>query len=177
MSGMLLAKPLQLDGKPVTRVENMCATGAEALRQAAYAVASGAYDLAMAVGVEKVKDSGYQGLNAFPVPNDGTARNLTAAAMFSMVGPAYADRYGVSPEEMRAVLARIAWKNHANGARNPRAQLRHEVSVEQILAMSAVAGDLSVYHCAGVAAGDAAAILFRAADPKQSDGRRIGQER
>src|SRR3546814_18605318 len=89
MSGMLLAKPLQLDGKPVTRVENMCATGAEALRQAAYAVASGAYDLAMAVGVEKVKDSGYQGLNAFPVPNDGTARNLTAAAMFSMVGPAY----------------------------------------------------------------------------------------
>src|SRR3546814_11518630 len=51
MSGMLLAKPLQLDGKPVTRVENMCATGAAALRQAAYAVASGAYDLAMAVGV------------------------------------------------------------------------------------------------------------------------------
>ena len=69
---MLLAKPLQLEGKPVTRVENMCATGSEALRQAAYAVASGAYDLAMAVGVEKVKDSGYQGLNAFPVPNDGT---------------------------------------------------------------------------------------------------------
>ena len=72
MSGMLLAKPLGLEGKPVTRVENMCATGSEALRQAAYAVASGAYDLAMAVGVEKVKDSGYQGLNAFPVPNDGT---------------------------------------------------------------------------------------------------------
>ena len=90
MSGMLLAKPLQLDAKPVTRVENMCATGSEALRQAAYAVASGAYDLAMAVGVEKVKDSGYQGLNAFPVPSDGTQRTLTAAAMFSMVAPAYA---------------------------------------------------------------------------------------
>ena len=40
MSGMMLAKPLQLEGKPVTRVENMCATGSEALRQAAYAVAS-----------------------------------------------------------------------------------------------------------------------------------------
>ncbi len=91
MSGMLLAKPLGLEGKPVTRVENMCATGSEALRQASYAVASGAYDLAMAVGVEKVKDSGYQGLNAFPVPNDGTQRTLTAAAMFSMVAPAYAD--------------------------------------------------------------------------------------
>src|SRR3546814_12510633 len=118
MSGMLLAKPLQLDGKPVTRVENMCATGAEALRQAAYAVASGAYDLAMAVGVEKVKDSGYQGLNAFPVPNDGTARNLTATAMFSMVGPAYADRHGVAHEEKREVLARSTWKKPAKGDRN-----------------------------------------------------------
>ena len=90
MSGMVLAKALELEGKPVTRVENMCATGSEALRQAAYAVASGAYDLAMAVGVEKVKDSGYQGLNAFPIPTDGTNRTLTAAAMFSLVVPAYA---------------------------------------------------------------------------------------
>ena len=66
MSGITLARPLQLDDKPVTRVENFCATGSESLRQAAYAVASGAYDIAMAVGVEKVKDGGYQGLNAAP---------------------------------------------------------------------------------------------------------------
>ena len=59
-----------------------------ALRQAAYAVASGAYDSAMAIGVEKVKDSGYQGLNAFPIPTDGTNRTLTAAAMFSMAAEA-----------------------------------------------------------------------------------------
>ncbi len=91
MSGITLARPLQLEGKPVTRVENFCATGSEAMRQAAYAVASGAYDIAMAVGAEKVKDSGYAGLNAFPVPGDGTARTLTAAAMFSMVAPAYAE--------------------------------------------------------------------------------------
>src|SRR3546814_2687126 len=93
--------------------------------------------------------------------------------MFSMVGPAYADRYGVSPEEMRAVLARIAWKNHANGARNPRAQLRHEVSVEQILAMPAVAGDLSVYDCAGVADGAAAAIVCRAEDAQDRKSTRL----
>ncbi len=90
------------------------------MRQAAYAVASGAYDIAMAVGAEKVKDSGYAGLNAFPVPGDGTARTLTAAAMFSMVAPAYAKRYGVDETEIKDVLARIAWKNHYNGARNPR---------------------------------------------------------
>jgi acetyl-CoA C-acetyltransferase len=164
MSGMLLAKPLQLEGKPVTRVENMCATGSEALRQAAYAVASGAYDVAMAVGVEKVKDSGYQGLNAFPIPTDGTQRTLTAAAMFSMVAPAYAERYGVPAGELRRAMARIASKNHHNGARNPRAQFRRETSVEQICAMPAVAGQLSVFDCAGVADGAAAAIVCRAED-------------
>src|ERR1700676_3286827 len=83
ISGLTLSEPLKIQFKPVVRVENMCATGSEALRQAAYAVASGAYDVAMAVGVEKVKDSGYQGLNAFPIPSDGTPRTLTAAAMFS----------------------------------------------------------------------------------------------
>jgi acetyl-CoA C-acetyltransferase len=164
MSGLTLSRPLRLQGKPVTRVENYCATGSEALRQAAYAVASGAYDMAMAVGVEKVKDSGYQGLNAFPIPNDGTQRTLTAAAMFSMVAPAYAHRYGVSNEEMRTVLARIASKNHANGARNPRAQFRKEMSVERICAMPSVAGGLSVFDCAGVADGAAAAIVVRAED-------------
>ncbi|MGI8335529.1 acetyl-CoA acetyltransferase [Actinomadura scrupuli] len=164
MSGLTLSRPLRLRGKPVTRVENYCATGSEALRQAAYAVASGAYDMAMAVGVEKVKDSGYQGLNAFPIPNDGTQRTLTAAAMFSMVAPAYARRYGVGDEEMRTVLARIAAKNHANGARNPRAQFRKEMSVERLCAMPAVAGGLSVFDCAGVADGAAAAIVVRAED-------------
>src|SRR5579862_3096913 len=135
MSGITLARPLRLENKPVTRVENYCASGSEALRQAAYAVASGAYDVAMAVGVEKVKDSGYQGLNAFPIPGDGTGRTLTAAAMFSMVAPAYAKRYGVPPEEMRTALARIASKNHHNGALNPKAQFRKEMSVEQIRGM------------------------------------------
>src|SRR5688572_26456005 len=167
MSGMLLAKPLQLEGKPVTRVENMCATGSEALRQAAYAVASGAYDLAMAVGVEKVKDSGYQGLNAFPIPNDGTQRTLTAAAMFSLVIPAYAKAYGVSEEEMRDALAHVASKNHANGARNPRAQFRREMSKEAVCASPKVAGSLGVLDCAGVADGAAAAIVVRAEDAKR----------
>ncbi len=164
MSGITLARPLQLEGKPVTRVENYCTTGSEALRAAAYAVASGAYDVAMAVGAEKVKDSGYQGLNAFPIPNDGTARTLTAAAMFSMVAPAYGKKYGVGEDELTEVLARISWKNHRNGARNPRAQFRKEVSTETICASPRVAGRLGVFDCAGVADGAAAAIVVRAED-------------
>ena len=54
VSGLTLSKPLQIDYKPVSRLENMCATGSEAFRNACYAVASGAYDVVMAIGVEKL---------------------------------------------------------------------------------------------------------------------------
>jgi acetyl-CoA C-acetyltransferase len=164
VSGIALARPLALEGKPVSRVENHCATGAEALRHAAYAVASGAYDVAMAVGVEKVKDTGYSGLLPPALPTDGTNRTLTAAAMFSMVAPAYSRRYGVDIDELKRVFARIASKNHANGARNPRAQFRREMSVDELCAMPRVAGALSVFDCSGVADGSAAAVVVRAED-------------
>ena len=130
-------------------------------------MASGAYDVCMAVGVEKVKDAGYQGLNAFPIPNDGTNRTLTAAAMFSMVVPAYARRYGVEAVDLRQALAHIGSKNHFNGARNPRAQFRREVSEESICAAPKVAGELAVMDCAGVADGAAAAIVCRAEDAQR----------
>jgi acetyl-CoA C-acetyltransferase len=164
MSGIMLARPLRVHDKPVTRVENYCASGSEALRQAAYAVASGAYDVAVALGAEKLKDSGYQGANAFPIPTDGTNRTVTAAAMYSMIVPAYAKRYGVEVDEVKRALARIASKNHHNGARNPRAQFRREMSVEQLLSQPRVAGELSVFDCAGVADGAAAAVVVRAED-------------
>jgi acetyl-CoA C-acetyltransferase len=84
--------------------------------------------------------------------------------MFSMVAPAYAQRYGVDRDELRRSLARIASKNHFNGARNERAQFRREMSVDQICSLPPVAGDLSVFDCAGVADGAAAAIVVRAED-------------
>src|SRR4029453_12898975 len=99
----------------------MCATGSEAIRNAAYAVASGAYDLVMAIGVEKLKDSGYSGLTPTPIPNDGTEVGLSAPAQFSLIAPAYAQRYGLASDEMKEVLTRIAWKNHRNGSLNKRA--------------------------------------------------------
>ena len=57
LSGLTLSRPLKIQHKPVTHVENYCATGTEAFRNACYAVACGAYDIAMAIGVEKLKDS------------------------------------------------------------------------------------------------------------------------
>ena len=72
-SGLTLSRPLKIGYKPVTRLENYCATGSEAFRNACYAVAWGAYDVAMAIGVEKLKDSGFSGLPA-------RARSATAPA-------------------------------------------------------------------------------------------------
>ena len=87
VSGITLSKPLKLDYKPVSRLENFCATGSEAFRNACYAVASGAYDLAMAIGVEKLKDSGFSGLTGHPAGRDGTDAALTAPASFSLPRP------------------------------------------------------------------------------------------
>ena len=60
-SGLTLSRPLGIDYRPVTRVENYCATGSEAFRNACYAVASGAYDRVMAVGVENSRTQGSPG--------------------------------------------------------------------------------------------------------------------
>jgi acetyl-CoA C-acetyltransferase len=165
-SGLTLSRPLRLPYKPVTRLENMCATGSEALRNACYAVASGAYDSAMAIGVEKLKDSGFSGLVGAPLPNAGDdgKNDATAPANFSLLAPAYAERYGVDLEEMKDVLTRIAWKNHRNGALNPRAQFRKEVPMETIRNSPKIAGMLGIFDCSGVSDGSAAAIVVRAED-------------
>jgi acetyl-CoA C-acetyltransferase len=166
-SGLVLSRPLRLDYKPVTRVENFCATGSEAFRNACYAVASGAYDRVMAVGVEKLKDSGYSGLVRSNAPSDGTSPeiSLTAPAAFSLLDPAYCKKYGVDPDAMREAMTHVAWKNHANGAKNPRAQFRKEVSKEKIAATAGnVAGRLGVFDCSGVSDGAACALIVRAED-------------
>ncbi len=164
VSGLTLSRPLQLDYKPVTRIENYCATGSEAFRNACYAIASGAYDTAMAIGVEKLKDSGYSGLVTPNPTNDGSAIGIAAPAAFSYLAPAYANRYGLDAQELKDVITRIAWKNHKNGALNARAQFRKEVSCETIAAAPLVAGQLGVFDCSGVSDGSAAAIIVRAED-------------
>jgi len=164
MSGQTLARPLRLVGKPVTRVENYCATGSESLRNAAFAVASGAYDMVMATGVEKLKDSAYSGLAAVYPPADGTDVDWTAPAGFSLLAPAYQQAYGVGARDMRAALTKVAMKNHENGALNERAQFRKAVSAEAVENAPRVAGQLGVLDCSGVSDGAAAAILVRAED-------------
>jgi len=164
LSGLMLSEPLKINYKPVTHVENFCATGSEALRQACYAVASGAYDVAMAIGVEKLKDSGFSGLTGTAPPSDGTTSTITAPASFSLLAPAYFKKYGLDPKKGKEVLARIAWKNHKNGAKNPKAQFKKEVPMEAILNSPKIADPLGIMDCSGVSDGSAAAIVVRAED-------------
>ncbi len=162
-SALPLATTLHLGYVPVTRVENFCATGTEAFRGAAYAVASGAYDICLALGVEKLKDTGYGGL---PAAGSGAGSlnwlwlpNMTAPGSFAMLASAYAARYGIDLMEIKTAMAHISAKSHANGARNPKAHLRRPVSVDKCLSAPIVANPVGLFDCCGVSDGSAAAIL------------------
>ena len=149
-------------------MENFCASGSEAFRNAAFAVAAGVYDVAMAVGVEKLKDSGYSGLTLNAPPGDNTAAEISNPAAYAMLPDVYTETYDVNKSDMRDALTHIAWKNHANGALNPdRAQYTASVSKERIDGAPRVAGNLSVFDCSGVADGGAAAIIVRAEDARR----------
>jgi len=89
---------------------------------------------------------------------------VTAPASFSLLAPAYFKKYGLDPEKGKDVLTRIAWKNHKNGARNPKAQFQKEVSMETIRNSPKIADPLGIMDCSGVSDGSAAAIVVRAED-------------
>ncbi|HEX75296.1 MAG TPA: acetyl-CoA acetyltransferase [Dehalococcoidia bacterium] len=164
--GMPLSTTLKLPFIPVTRTDNFCASGSEALRGACYAVAAGAYDIALALGVEKLKDTGYGGLPEFSFTVGTKNRliwpNISAPGSFAMMATKYFAQYGLSPEEGKSTLAKISAKSHHNGTLNPKAHLRREVTVEQIMNAPIVAWPLGLFDCCGVSDGAAAAIVTRA---------------
>jgi len=162
-TGMPLSTTLRLPMIPVTRVENYCATGTEAFRGACYAVASGAYDIVLALGVEKLKDTGYGGL---PNPGSGAGTlqwqwwpNLTAPGSFAQLASAYRAKYRVGDQDLKRAIGHVSVKSHANGALNPKAHLRKRVSLEQVLNAPIIAHPLGLFDCCGVSDGAACAIV------------------
>jgi acetyl-CoA C-acetyltransferase len=160
--------PLGLQYIPMTRVENMCATGTEAVRAASYAVAAGACDIALAIGVEKLKDSGQTGVKGPAIVGDnpdgssGIGSGFSAPASFAYLGTRYFHQYGLEPEYGKRLLAEIAVKNHYNGSLNPKAHFQNRLTVEQVVQAPIVAWPLGLYDCCGVSDGAAAAIVVRA---------------
>lgn len=165
-SAIPLAVTLKLPFIAATRVENFCATGSEALRGACYAVASGAYDICLALGVEKLKDIGYGGLPKADTQVGTTYRftfpNYTPPGMFAMMGTRYFAQYGLSPQEGKRALAHISVKSHHNGTLNPKAHLRREITIDDVMNAPIVAWPLGLFDCCGVSDGAAAAIVVPA---------------
>lgn len=160
-SALPLAFSLRLPPIPVTRVENMCATGTEALRAATYAVASGACDVALALGVEKLKDTGYGGL---PLRTKGLANDLwmpygSAPGSFAQLAGAYAARHRIKAEDLKRAMAHISWKSHQNAANNAKAHLRKELTIDAIINAPLIADPLGLFDCCGVSDGAACAIV------------------
>jgi acetyl-CoA C-acetyltransferase len=168
LTAISLSAPLKLQYIPVTRVENMCCTGSEALRAAAYAVAAGAFDLVLAVGVEKLKDTGWMGVQSANIVGEsslgiaGAKPDFSAPEMFARLAVRYFSRYGIAIDDGRALLAKIVAKSHHNGTLSPKAHYQREVTEEQVLKAPIVAYPLGVLDCCGVSDGAAAAIVTRA---------------
>ena len=160
-SGIPLAMALRLPVIPVTRVENYCASGSEAFRGAVYAVASGACDIALALGVEKLKDTGYGGLpqRSRGALNDMYWSNMSAPGSFAQLATAYQAKHGVSREDLKRAMAHISVKSHANGAKNPKAHLRKPIDEDRVMNAPMIADPLGLFDCCGVSDGSACAIV------------------
>lgn len=159
--GLPLSTTLRLPNIAVTRVENFCASGSEAFRGAVYAVASGACDIALALGVEKLKDTGYGGL---PATEQGSlnplwAANGSAPGNFAQLASAYSAKHKIDKQDLKRAITHISVKSHANGAKNPKAHLRKPITEEQVLKAPMIAEPLGLFDCCGVSDGAAAAIV------------------
>ncbi len=157
--GAMLADQLGMGPIPGTRVESACASGGLALRQAYLAVASGAHDIVLASGVEKMTDvDGAAATYALSTAADQEYEcfhGLTFPGLYAMMARAHMERYGTTIEQ----LAHVASKNHANGAKNPNAQFPMKVTPEQVLASPMVADPLRLLDCSPITDGAAAVVL------------------
>jgi acetyl-CoA C-acetyltransferase len=165
-SALPLSRTLKLPFIPVTRVENLCASGSEAIRGAVYGIASGAYDIVLALGAEKLKDTGYGGLpemsTILGTKNRVIFPGISAPGAFAMLANRYFSKYGLSMEQGKRVLAKISVNSHRNGAKNPKAHLRNVITEDDVLNAPIVASPLGLFDCCGVSDGAAAAIVCRA---------------
>jgi len=156
MSGGTFTEPMKLFGKPVTRVENFCASGMDAFRNACFAVASGVYDIVVACGVEKLMDQGSTGL-----PMEAGAGGLlslpSAPGMFALAAARAFHEWGWTKED----LARVAVKNHKNGAAHPKAHFRRPITIDDALKAPMIAWPLGRFDCCAMSDGAAALVVTR----------------
>jgi acetyl-CoA acetyltransferase len=143
-------------GIPIINVENACSSGSTALRGACLEVASGNYDVALAVGVEKLFcDDTAKSAAAMASGTPYAKYGFMFPALYSMTLKNWMEKYNVTQEH----FAKVTMKNSYNGSLNPRAQFRKPLSLEEILNARVIAGPLTLYMCSTMGDGAAAAIV------------------
>ena len=160
---MPIATALRLPYIPATRVENYCASGTESFRGAVYAVAAGACDIALAVGVEKLKDTGYGGLpqRARGTVNDLFWPNVSAPGSFAQLASAYTSKHKMNKDDLKRAMGHVSVKSHDNGLLNPKAHLQRKIDLDMVLNAAIIAEPLGLFDCCGVSDGLPARLLQR----------------
>jgi acetyl-CoA C-acetyltransferase len=157
--GALMADYLGMPGLPAVRVESACASGGMAFRLAFLEVASGASDIVMAGGVEKMTDcSGDDATAALATAADQeyeVFHGATFPGLYALMAHAHMARYGTT----REMLSAVAVRNHRNGSKNPTAQYPFEVTADQVSNSVMVADPLRILDCSPITDGAAAVIV------------------
>ncbi len=162
MVGQRIMGRLGLAGLPIVNVENACSSSSSAMAQGVMAVSSGAYDMVLVIGVEKLTKFGG---GTLPLDEDDweVRLGLTMPALYAMRAQRYMHDFGISLKD----VASVSVKNRKNGALNPDAQMRKEVSVEEVLASRMIADPFTLLQCCPTGDGAAAIILASNAVAKQ----------
>ena len=159
LSAPAVTEHVGLHGVPTSRVENACAAGGFAVRQGVQAIESGTADVVLAGGVEVMTDASADTTKYWlGVSGETEWERLTGttfSGVYAQMARAYLDRYDATTED----LSRVAVKNHAHGAQNPKAHLDFTCSLEDAADASAVADPLTLYHCCPTSDGAAVVLL------------------
>lgn len=140
----------------LTNIENACTGGATAVRKAWWDIASGLYDIGIAVGVESITTSPMAGKLITPAKGDITGElGMNMVARFALSQRRYMDMFNISLEQ----IAQVSVKNHRNGCMNPYSQYRKELTIEEIVNSRPICEPITLLQCCPSTDGAAAAIL------------------
>ncbi len=157
--GTIGADYLKLKDIPIIRNENFCTTGHIAMLEACMAVASGAFETVLAIGVEKLKDTGFPGLGAGRGMHPVYEARRTSPGSFGLIATRYFEEFNLTPEEGKMALAKLEVKNHDNGSLCPKAHFQNKITVDQVMNAPIIAWPLGLYDCCGNSDGAACAII------------------
>ena len=143
--------------KPFLRINTGGATGISSVAAAYYHVASGACDVVLTAGADKVGECGDSQTVLNKIWDPTYERQLPhgTITMLAMSGIRYQHKYGMTEEDM----ARVVVKNRKHAALNPNAHLRTEVTVDDVMASRMISWPIKLMDCCPQSSGGGAMVL------------------